>query len=103
MYTTHCLTHTHTHTQPTFPLLPPPSSYFNTQPNNFFPGITNGWFDTTVDGTYYHLRFFPQQTGMHAMRKMEDGELDMSGTGSPPWAVGVTRDMRMKAFYYVHG
>ena len=40
---------------------------------------------------------------MHAMRKLEDGELDMSGTGSPPWAVGVTRDMRMKAFYYVHG
>ena len=40
---------------------------------------------------------------MHAMRKIEDGELDISGTGNPPWAVGVTRNIAMKAFYYVHG
>ena len=40
---------------------------------------------------------------MHAMRKLEDGELDISGTGSPPWAMGVAREMAIKAFYYVHG
>ena len=43
------------------------------------------------------------KTGMHAMRKLEDGELDISGTGSPPWAMGVAREMAIKAFYYVHG
>ena len=40
---------------------------------------------------------------MHAMRKLEDGELDIAGTGSPPWAMGVARDMAMKAFYYIQG
>ena len=44
-----------------------PTSYFNTEPNNFFPAITNGWFDTTIDGTYYHLRFFPQQVRSSSM------------------------------------
>ena len=78
-------------------------SYFHADPNNFFLAIANRWFDTTIDGTYYHLRFFPQQTGMHVMRKMEDGELDISPTGNPPWAVGVARGIKMTAFYYVHG
>ena len=53
---THTIFTTHART-------PPPPSYFNTEPNNFFPGITNRWFDTTIDETYYHLRFFPQQVG----------------------------------------
>jgi hypothetical protein len=37
---------------------------------------------------------------MHAMRKMEDGELDMASTGSTPWAVGVSRDIKLKSVYY---
>jgi hypothetical protein len=77
--------------------------YFPADPRNTYVAIAQRWFDTTIDGTYYHLRFLPQQTGMHAMRKLEDGELDISPTGNPPWAVGVARNMKMKAFYYVHG
>ena len=34
------------------------------------------------------------------MRKMEDGELDMASTGSTPWAVGVSRDIKLKSVYY---
>ena len=53
--------------------------------------------------THTRTRTYTQQTGMHAMRKLEDGELDIAGTGSPPWAMGVARDMAMKAFYYIQG
>ena len=65
-------------------------------------GARYGWYHTTIDSIDYRFEFYPQSSGGRALKKLDNGELDMAALGSSPWAFAISRGVQITEFYTLH-